>query len=806
MHGPCGHLNPECPCMKHLKSKGSCKYGYPKQFRSETTNNGDGYPMYKRRDTGDSASIRKATLDNRWVIPYNPYLSALFDCHLNVEVCSIIEAVKYLYKYVYKGHDKISFNVVRKGGVDTIDEIEHYQSWRWVSACEASWRIFGFDLFEMHPPVMPLPVHLPNMQTVQVRPHEQLDSIVLNDKRSRTPLTAFFKANATIEGAQNYLYGEFTEHYRWDLSSKEWVKRKNKVIVIGRLTFVGPTEGERYFLRLLLLNVRGPRSFEDLLTVDGYRCASFQEAAIKLRLLEEDDAIDKCLAEACEVQMPPAICRLFSTVLIFCQPSDPNALWLKYYAALSEDFSHKFPNFPEKVRHLTARAVEQYLEAMGKSLKAFGLEHLQGQEDDELRRTKDIVDALDAPIPQDCIDCRSKLNSAQQKAFDVIIHHVKQRKPGAFFIDGPGGTGKTFLYNALYAEVRLMNQIVLPTATSGIAASNIPFGRTAHSRFKIPIDSDASLACDVPKQGSLAALIRAASLIIWDEASMARKENVESLDMLLRDLCDATLPFGGKIIVLGGDFRQVLPVVPGKSQREAVNASLVSSVLWPKLIKFRLTENIRAREDPTFSSFLLSLGNGELQTEENGFVLLPSEIVTNPGENEDPINEITSLALPELDMNEFTIDIFTTRAILTPMNDDVDSINSVLIEKFPGQAVIYKSFDTIFDDNCAIYPTEFINKLCLGGMSPRELVLKENCPVILLRNILPSAGLCNGTRLICKRFFPNIIECVITTGHHKGEHVLIPWIKLRPAVSTNYPFQFQRKQFPIKLSFAMTIN
>ncbi|XP_056690320.1 uncharacterized protein [Spinacia oleracea] len=91
-------------------------------------------------------------------------------------------------------------------------------------------------------------------------------------------------------------------------------------------------------------------------------------------------------------------------------------------------------------------------------------------------------------------------------------------------------------------------------------------------------------------------------------------------------------------------------------------------------------------------------------------------------------------------------------------------------------------------------------------MSPHQLFLKENSPVILLRNILLSSGLCNGTRLIFKRFFPNLIECVITTGHHKGEHVLIPRIKLRPSTSSKYPFQFQRKQFPIKLCFAMTIN
>ena len=97
------------------------------------------------------------------------------------------------------------------------------------------------------------------------------------------------------------------------------------------------------------------------------------------------------------------------------------------------------------------------------------------------------------------MDCRSKLNSAQQAAFDTIIDYVKQGKLGAFFIDGPGDTGKTFVYNALYAEVHLMDSIVLPIATSIIATSNIPSRRTTHSRFKIPTDSETSLAYDVPK-------------------------------------------------------------------------------------------------------------------------------------------------------------------------------------------------------------------------------------------------------------------------------------------------------------------
>ncbi|XP_021728384.1 uncharacterized protein LOC110695463 [Chenopodium quinoa] len=129
MHGPCGVLNPECPCMRNKGGILSCKSKYPKQFSNETTYNKDGYPIYQRRDTGEQVKIRNTYLDNQWVIPYNPYLSSLFDCHLNVEVCSTIKAVKYLYKYVYKGHDRVSFNVV-PGENNSVDEINQFQSGR----------------------------------------------------------------------------------------------------------------------------------------------------------------------------------------------------------------------------------------------------------------------------------------------------------------------------------------------------------------------------------------------------------------------------------------------------------------------------------------------------------------------------------------------------------------------------------------------------------------------------------------------------------------------------------------------------
>ncbi|XP_021775476.1 uncharacterized protein LOC110739317 [Chenopodium quinoa] len=150
--------------------------------------------------------------------------------------------------------------------------------------------------------------------------------------------------------------------------------------------------------------------------------------------------------------------------------------------------------------------------------------------------------------------------------------------------------------------------------------------------------------------------------------------------------------------------------------------------------------------------------------------------------------------------------MFIDRAILTSLNIVVDDINYSLIDQFPGKSICYKSYDLLLGDTGSIYPTEFLNTLSLGGMSPHELVLKENCHVIILRNLAPTSSLCNGTRMLCKHFYPNIIEYAIITSHHVGEHVFIPQIDLRPSETLNYPFKFQRRQFPIKLSFSMTIN
>ena len=154
----------------------------------------DGNPIYRIRNTGDTVCVRGVYLDNRWVIPHNPTFLALFDCHMNVEICSTIKAINYiyLYKYVYKGHDKISFNIRSGGTPEVIDEIESYQSDRWISYFEVAWRIFAFDLHELQPSVMPLQVQLPIMQSILFNASKDLLHVALNERRSKTVQTEFF--------------------------------------------------------------------------------------------------------------------------------------------------------------------------------------------------------------------------------------------------------------------------------------------------------------------------------------------------------------------------------------------------------------------------------------------------------------------------------------------------------------------------------------------------------------------------------------------------------------------------------------
>jgi len=163
-----------------------------------------------------------------------------------------------------------------------------------------------------------------------------------------------------------------------------------------------------------------------------------------------------------------------------------------------------------------------------------------------------LNEELKVEFDEDDLKIIDTLNAEQWAGFDEIIDDVIHARPRVFFIDGPGGTEKTYFYRALLAKTRSMGQIAIATATSGIAASIMLGGRTAHSRFKIPIKIDDSTVCSFTKQSGIAELMRQAALIIWDEVAMTKRQAVEALDRTLRDIIGSPLPFGGKVMLFGG--------------------------------------------------------------------------------------------------------------------------------------------------------------------------------------------------------------------------------------------------------------
>ncbi len=222
LHGPCGQINPNATCMQNEQNM--CSKRFPKDFVAETTNEQNRFPYYRRRNDGRIIEKRCRNGENNWithafdnrnVVPYNRYLLLKYNAHINVELCSSIRAIKYLYKYIYKGHDRA--NVLIQ------DEIETYIDCRYLSAQEAAWRLFKFEMQHLSHTVYRMQIHLPNEQNVYYEEGQE-EQAVNNLDIHRTMLTEWFALNQRDEHAHNMLYSEVGKHYRWE--NKQWTRRK----------------------------------------------------------------------------------------------------------------------------------------------------------------------------------------------------------------------------------------------------------------------------------------------------------------------------------------------------------------------------------------------------------------------------------------------------------------------------------------------------------------------------------------------------------------------------------------------------
>lgn len=804
VHGPCGSLNPHSPCMLD----GVCTKGYPRAHSHATAENADGYPCYRRRNNG--ATVRKFSrgkmfdLDNRWIVPYNPYLLMRFRCHINVEICSSIQSVRYLHKYVHKGPDRASIRL--ENGEEVIDEVADYLEGRYISPVEAAWRIFGFKLHGMSHVITRLPVHLPNEHTILFEEHANLEDVV--EEQGHSKLTAYFELCRTEKDARSLRFCELPKWYVW--KAKKWVRRQRQTKnTIGRMYTVSFREGERFYLRMLLSCVKGATSFDDLRFHNGIQHSSFKASCISRGLLEDDAEWVSTIQDAMLNASPRQLRDLFATIIVFGQPARPSVLFQEGLEAMSADFIRQHHISGERVKAMVAREINKTLRQFGMRWSDFPSlallvdvcpDEVPGRLlDDEVYGDELLQEGL-AHVPE--------FNEQQRSVFDAVVTAVENRDEAysnILFMEGCGGTGKTYVYNGLAAYFRSRLKIVLSVASSGIASLLLTGGQTGHSRFKIPLNLTSQSSCNIPVQSDLANLIRHTDLIIWDEAPMMHRFVFEALDRTLRDVHCDDRPMAGMVVLLGGDFRQILPVVPKGTRGQIVNASLIRSPLWRHVRRIRLTENMRVEADQVeFAEWLLAVGQGS----HDGFPELPLDEGMLIQDHQ--VESLIESVFPDFSVRYSDTEYIKDRVILAPTHKEVNMINELITSKLPESALskTYLSADSVEKEegvNADLFPMEFLNSLQVNGLPPHQLKLTVGMIVMLLRNINKSLGLCNGTRLIVRRLQDHVVEAEVLTGDARGQHVYIPRLSLSPA-STTLPFVLRRRQFPLKPAFAMTIN
>lgn len=315
--------------------------------------------------------------------------------------------------------------------------------------------------------------------------------------------------------------------------------------------------------------------------------------------------------------MPKQLRYMFARILIHCSIAEPIKLWDKFKHLLSQDY----------------RRYNTEIDSLKLSYKfIINILKRENKEDDlnipdlNVLLNEDIINEhISNTDEEECLAkgqaMYTKLNPEQKSFVDKILQAVLNGDEinNCYFISSFGGSGKTFLYNTLYYLARGHGKKISTMALTGIAGTLLPSGQTIHKTFGLPVpifsDSNSSISNETKQSEDLLST----DLFIIDEAPAAIRYAYEIMDRLLRDLTkNEHLPFGGKIIVAGGDFRQTLPIQKNANRPEIISLSMKNSPLWIHFQQFTLTQNMRTLPSETdFSNFLLKLGNGELNDEKD---------------------------------------------------------------------------------------------------------------------------------------------------------------------------------------------
>ncbi|XP_044597772.1 uncharacterized protein LOC123274271 [Cotesia glomerata] len=445
--------------------------------------------------------------------------------HGPCEVVSTVSAVKHLYKYVYKGHDKAGITI--NGQLQT----------RLMSSVPES-----------------------NGQSSK---QSESYSIINHDE------------------------------------IKNFVDTRYVGPVEGRMYSVSPAQSELFHLRILLLHSKGARNYEELRTVNGVIHNTFTETCLAAELIEDDDEWKRTLNEAVIWMMPRQLRCLFVRILIHCKPLHPNELWNKFKEAMSEDLTKRLGS-SERGQKKTYIFINSMLHREGYSLASFS-SMPQINEIENIDVTEQDV------LPE----------SANHSNYDKLNIHQKE-------------------------VVHYVLSIVDNYHNNDVHTTLLPSGKTVHKTFGLPVPLFSDSSSNVKPNSKHGIYLSNVDVFIWDEAPMSPRYALEIDNRTLQDIMNNDIPFGGKIMILGGDFRQLL-------------------------------QNMRALPQETeFVQFLLDVGNGKINDIDDKLVL-PNQCLVSTRNN--IVTDVYQGIIRGKRYHELT-----GTAILSARNIDVDAINQEVIE------------------------------------------------------------------------------------------------------------------------------
>ncbi|XP_074314424.1 uncharacterized protein LOC141649638 [Silene latifolia] len=428
---------------------------------------------------------------------------------------------------------------------------------------------------------------------------------------------------------------------------------------------------------------------------------TFREACYALGLIGDNLEYIAAIKEAADWGSGFYLRNLFATLLLCDTLSIPSRVWDETWQLLSDDILHRQCNVlnnqdlqltDEELQNYALIDIENSLQINGSSLRRFEGMPFPDMSATAHHQNSLLIDALSydrQSLSEQHEIQLSSLTDKQRLVYNEVMKAALNNKGGVFFVYVYGGSGKTFLWRALCVGFRSKGDIVVAVVSSGIAATLIPGGVTAHSRYCF-----------------------------------------EALDKSLKDVRrllhvgNAELPFGGKVVVFGGDFRQILPVVSKDSRAYVVAASLCSSYLWSFCKLGSSSDNVE--ELRKFSEWLLEIGDGIGGGENDGEVdrELPADLLIQDVTN--PMKSLVDVTYPDLLAQLWNPEYLQQRPILAPTHEIVESVNEYVLSLIKKDERIYLSSDEVCSDDRGtgdgdIHSIEFLNSIKCAGLPNHQL-------------------------------------------------------------------------------------